>query len=120
MNGDQEAEVSSADATLLQRFFVAGAPLQPYICIETLKTERYTINQIFLVCQSVPHLPLREPILAGVSAGHWLILLGCPAPIGPTSVVRGVRVGHFGKKVKERGLTPIRRKKAKNYFAVTV
>ena len=41
MNGDQEAEVSSADATLLQRFFVAGAPLQPYICIETLKTERY-------------------------------------------------------------------------------
>ena len=58
---------------------------------------------IFPSRQSVRQSPACEGILAGVSAGHWLILRGCPAESLAVGLVSGVSAGHFGGgKVKEK------------------
>ena len=62
---------------------------------------------IFPSRQSVRQSPACEGILVGVSAGHWLILRGCPAESLAVGLVSGVGAGHFGggetRKVRYRG-----------------
>ena len=62
---------------------------------------------IFPSRQSVRQSPACESILVGVSAGHWLILRGCPAERLAVGLVSGGSAGHFGggetRKVRYRG-----------------
>ena len=47
--------------------------------------------------QSVRQSPALERILSWVRAGHMLILRGCPALIGPTTLRKRVVAGHSGR-----------------------
>ena len=47
--------------------------------------------------QSVRQLPACERIVVGVSAGHWLILRGCPAERQAVSLLSEATAGHCGK-----------------------